>query len=249
MTPADVMAALELPTSARVNQRVPKKMLAENGAPTAADKRSILDDIEEIQWLASLKPSNIGVPEFRDDIRTYLELAVLSLDLRPSARPVRLAELVHRAIPYPSLLLITTVNGLSVSLVHIRQAQNEGDKTVLDGDSILAQIPDDEMGQSFLRALPLVKQPRTDLFALYQGWLDSVTALEAAELTGHFSPNVSREQAQARHEALQKCRQLNARIAILRITASKEKQLARQVAANLEIKALMAERHQAANNL
>ena len=39
MNPATVIAALNLPADARVDQRVPKKLLVENGAPTAADKR------------------------------------------------------------------------------------------------------------------------------------------------------------------------------------------------------------------
>jgi hypothetical protein len=61
------------PDSARVDQRVPKKLLLENGAPTASDKRLITDAIEDIQWLAALKPNTIGVPEYRDTQREYLE--------------------------------------------------------------------------------------------------------------------------------------------------------------------------------
>ena len=34
-----LLAALDLPASSRVDQRVPKKLLLEHGAPTAADKR------------------------------------------------------------------------------------------------------------------------------------------------------------------------------------------------------------------
>ena len=37
MTVQDLIAALELPSSCRVDQRIPKKLLVENGAPTAAD--------------------------------------------------------------------------------------------------------------------------------------------------------------------------------------------------------------------
>ena len=37
----DPMVALALPDSVLVNRRVPKTMLIENGAPTAADKRRI----------------------------------------------------------------------------------------------------------------------------------------------------------------------------------------------------------------
>ena len=38
-----MISALGLPASCRVDQRVPKKMLVENGAPTSADKRLIND--------------------------------------------------------------------------------------------------------------------------------------------------------------------------------------------------------------
>lgn len=78
---------------------MPKKLLLEHGAPTGADKRQIQDGIEEIVWVAALKPINVGVPAFDDGIRQYLEIAVLTVELRPSAKPARLIELVHRAIP------------------------------------------------------------------------------------------------------------------------------------------------------
>jgi len=42
------IASLGLPGGCRVDQRVPKKLLLENGAPTAADKRLIADAVEEI---------------------------------------------------------------------------------------------------------------------------------------------------------------------------------------------------------
>ena len=109
MSRSDVVSALCLPDSARVDQRVPKKLLLENGAPTASDKRLITDAIEDIQWLAALKPNTIGVPEYRDTQREYLEVAVLAVSLRGVIKPAslsRLAELVHRAVPYPVLLLL-----------------------------------------------------------------------------------------------------------------------------------------------
>ena len=115
--PLDVpgfIASLGLPDGCRVDQRVPKKLLLENGAPTAADKRLIADTVEEIQWVAALKPNTIGVPDYRDDQREYLEIAVLAVTLRSQpgqdkakpANAARLAELVHRAVPYPDLLLL-----------------------------------------------------------------------------------------------------------------------------------------------
>ena len=64
-------------------KRVPKKLLVEQGAPTAGDKRQIKDGIEELTWIAALKPSNIGVPAYRDDVREYLEIAVIYRRVAP----------------------------------------------------------------------------------------------------------------------------------------------------------------------
>ena len=63
-----------------VDRRVPKSLLIENGAPTAADRRRIREGIEELRWVASLKPTTIGVAEYRDETREYLEISVLKLD-------------------------------------------------------------------------------------------------------------------------------------------------------------------------
>lgn len=227
--------ALGLPDATRVDQRVPKKLLAEHGAATAADKRQVQDGVDEVQWLASLKPHLIGVPAFKDALREYLEVAVLSLKLKPSIKPGRLAELLHRAVPYPVLLLTSSDLGVSLSLAHIRTSQNESDKTVLDGPVLSVLLPDASSGQDFYAAVALSKQPQADLFALYQGWLDTASALDIAEETGLFQPSLTREQAAARHAALQDCRQLKAQIAQLRNQAEKVRQIAHQVALNQEI--------------
>ena len=117
-----LVAALGYPESAAVNQRIPKKMLVETGAPTAADKRAITDGIEDIHWLAALKPGTVGIPAYQDEARDYLEIAILSINLRPESKASRIAELVHRAIPYPTFLMAHSQGGISISLAHKRWA-------------------------------------------------------------------------------------------------------------------------------
>ena len=132
MKPFDLIAALALPDSALVDRRVPKTLLIENGAPTAADKRRIREGVEEIRWLAALKPTTIGVAEYRDSNREYLEIAVLKLTLRTGAPTERLTKLVHRAVPYPVLLIAWQGDASELSLAHKRWSQGEAGKTVLD---------------------------------------------------------------------------------------------------------------------
>lgn len=240
MTAADLIAALDLPPGARVDRRVPKTLLVEHGAPTAADKRRINEGIEEVQWVATLKPTTIGVPVLRDAVREYLEIAVLSVALRAEAKTERLSELLHRAVPYPVFLLVVEGTRLTLSLAHKRWSLGEGGATVLDGEPVAATLTDSEpsggLHSSFHEALSLARQPRADLYVLYQGWIDTLLALLAARVTGHFVVPASPDQAATRREALRDCARLDTEIARLRAVAAKEKQVPKQVALNLELK-------------
>jgi hypothetical protein len=251
-TASSFLDALDLPVGSRVDQRVPKKLLLENGAPTAADKRLINDGIEELLWLAALKATTIGVPEYRDEVREYLEIAVLRLTLRAAAKAGRLVELLHRAVPYPLLLLTEQGERFGLSAVHKRWSQGEIGKTVLEGEVVAAEWDAEDDGErwaDFRDALALGKQPRTTLHALYQGWIDTLLALQAARVTGAFTLATDAEHAADRRNALQECARLDGEITRLRAAAAKEKQMSRRVELNLELKRVEAAQGAARANL
>jgi len=249
MTAATVIAALCLPADARVDQRVPKKLLVENGAPTAADKRQINDGIEELHWLAALKPATIGVPIFRDDTREYLEIAVLALTLRAGAKTPRLTELIHRAIPYPVFLIQSQPGGLVLSLAHLRWSQGQSGQTVLDGSLITATVDTDTPAtDAFLASLNVTNQPRQHLQALYQGWMERFEAHAAARLTGSFTPALDAATAERRRAALAEHERLTREMTSLRARAGKESQLNRRVELNLQLKQLETRLAEAANH-
>ncbi len=79
------------------------------------------------------------------------------------------------------------------------------------------------------------------MFALYEGWLDRVAALEAAQITGAFVLPSSGDRAAALREALDSYTRLKREISSLRAQAAKEKQISRRVELNLQIKRLEAE--------
>jgi len=183
---AAIVTALDLPPRARVDTRVPKKMLVEQGAPTTADKRAIQDGVDEIHWLAALKPNTIAIPAFTDEIHDYSEIAVIAATFRPDARATRLTELIHRAIPYPVLLITTGPSGVAVSVAPKRAAQNEGDKIVVERVVVASDIdpatpPVAE--RAFMESIALKSQPARDLSAVYDGWLARIEALVAARLS------------------------------------------------------------------
>lgn len=247
-----IVNALGLPSGARVDSRVPKKLLAEQGAPTAADKRAIQDGIDELQWFAACKPATIGVPAFGDDTREYLEIAVVGCAFRSGAKSSRLIELIHRAIPYPVLLVTTDESGLSISAAHKRHAQNEAGRTVIEhvvAASGLRADAVDSVQIAFLKSLALAQQPRTDLFALYTGWIARIEAINAARLTGTFAATDDQEAIDRRRAALDAHARLTKEIEGLRAKAKREKQLSRRVDLNLEIQRREADLAAYANQL
>lgn len=188
--------AFRLPAQALVAQRVAKKMLAEQGAPTAADKRLINDTLDELMWHATLKPSTVGVPAFHaaaddavplnratpladvsgavaaDRPADVIELAVLSAQLCPDASDAqarRLLQLIHRAIPYPVLLAVHLPAGVRLSLAHKRASLGEAGKWVV-ADSAQTHTFDATKATAaeaqFLASLALDALPRSALLNL-----------------------------------------------------------------------------------
>ena len=233
-----IFDSLGLPPEARVDARVPKKLLVEQGAPTSSDKRAIQEGLEELQWLAACKPSTIGVPSFADDTREYLEIAVVACAFRPGAKAARLMELIHRAIPYPVLLVTTDEKGVALSATHKRRAGREAGKVVIESLVSAHRIGEgatNQVDRAFLNSLALVRQPLRDLCTLYEGWLNRIEALNAARINGTFVESDDADAIERRREALDAHARLTREITGLRSKATRETQMNRRVKLNLKI--------------
>src|SRR6187402_2769475 len=95
-------AALALPPGPPP-RRVPKASLADN-VPTAADKRLIDGKLARLEWVAAINPATAGIAT-----ATVAGLEVSTINLLAGRTrgpmPPRLAEIIHRAIPQPVILI------------------------------------------------------------------------------------------------------------------------------------------------
>lgn len=237
MTGEDVLQALALPPAARVERRIPKTLVVEHGAPTPSDKRLIQQAIDHIQWVAILKPSTVGIAAYQDGTRSYLELAVLHVGVRDFTKGRRLAELLHRAIPYPVFALLEGQGRVMLSMVHKRLSLGEAGKMVLEGEMVAPDAPraEDPYASAFASALAIHEQPNTSMLTLYQGWMDVLLALDAAPRIGTFEVCTSPKRRARRLRALQECTRLEAEIARLMGAAAKEKHVRKRIDLNLRL--------------
>src|SRR5690606_17113402 len=69
------------------------------------DRECLKKDIAKITWLYSFKPSTINIPAYKNEVREYLEVAVLQVDVVNKKNIVRINDFFNRSIPYPLLIL------------------------------------------------------------------------------------------------------------------------------------------------
>lgn len=240
MTADDIITSLSLPASVLTRNRINRQSIIDNTAPSTSDKRLINDGIEELVLRAMLQPGRVGIPAYKAEEREYLEIAVLALAVRPGFKAQRIAELIHRAIPYPVLLLATQEGRMTLSVAHIRWSQGETGRTVLDGPLYLAAIgevmPENDL--AFVASLAPAAIGARDMFALYSAWLERFEAHRAARITARYTLAGDANAAARRRAALADYERLTQALRELNVRAARETQINRRVELNLEIRRL-----------
>lgn len=245
MTPGELHAALALPESTRLHKRVFKKLFLENGDLRPADKRVLTDSVGTVTWSYTLKPTTLPIRPFRDDAHEYDEIAVIDIEVTARKAAARVAELVHRAIPYPVLLVAYDDAGVSLSAAPKRLHAQDRTRVIAEAIEATAWLDGTERSPveaAFLGSLALPGLPQTNFFALYAAWVQRILALACADLSTRFDLPADLPY-EARRAALDACRALERQIASLRATLRAESSFARKVELNTEIKKLEAALH------
>lgn len=243
---------MAIPDSCHLGKRVFKRLFHENAVLGATDKKAFRDDIDTITWQYTLKPTTIPIPAYEDDTCEYLEVALLQVDLQTPQRIGRIAEIIHRAVPYPAIVVFSWQSKCALSLSHKRFSQAEKGAIVAEGirttDWIDLEEPTD-VEREFLGSLAVRRLPHTNFYVFYSALLDRTIALECARRSGHYRLDAAGEQSDLRLSRLDACRALEARIAERKAAIRKETQFNRQVELNTEIKSLERELRQTVTGL
>lgn len=223
-----LVGAFALP-SGPAPRRVPKASFADN-VPTAADKRLIDGKLARLDWLAAINPATAGVAAVTID---GLEVGTINVIIARTRGPMpsRLAEIIHRAIPQPVILIHADDSPdapAAVSLGFKRAAERETGRVVVTALHDTGALTLDDRG--FLTALALDRLPSSDLGALYAGLIERVEALSAARRASRpFRLAASPDELARWRVALADAADLDAQIAALAAATRKENRLAVRV--------------------
>lgn len=230
-----------IPDSCLLGKTVFKKLFHENIGLGATDKKIFRDDIDTVIWQYTLKPNTIPIQPYENGNREYLEIAVLQVDLKTQRRTSRIAEIIHRAIPYPVVVVFDFGKMCALSLAHKRFSQAEKEAIVAE-DIIISEWIDlsalTPVQQAFLDSMAVTMLTHTHFLSFYSALLDRVIAMDCARLNGEYRVESTEEKRTVRRERLSACRELEGRIAEYKAAIKRETQFNRQVELNTKIKEL-----------
>ncbi|WP_259465045.1 DUF4391 domain-containing protein [Streptomyces sp. TLI_171] len=184
---------LSLPEAARQQHRITKKMLAaqfEDQAP--ADARLITKAVASARLVGILRPETIQVPKYQEADRVVVDIPVLEVvvaEKTTAADRHRVAELIHRSMAKPVVVLVHVSDGttaLSLALSHVSRTDPTRSTSVIDAHVVVPA------GQIAGGALHLDRLDRTDMWALYRDLVRTAaadgrpanTALQATDAIG-----------------------------------------------------------------
>lgn len=232
------LSSLGIPEACLLDKPVYKKMFLDHAELDQTDKKALSEDVERIRWQYTLKPDTINIAPFQDNEREYLEVAVLSVELMNPARLNRIAAFMHRAIPYPLILVFEHAGKIAFSVAEKRINQADKSKLVIaerwQTQWINPKKPSAAQ-KGFLEAIQLHLLPATNFYALYEAFQAQVVALIASDRTGGFTPapiTASKEHA----AILGKIDGLEREIAELRTALKREHQMGGKITLNGKIR-------------
>jgi len=165
----DGASLLGLPDTARQDHRITKKMLAgqfEERAP--ADARLIAKAVAAARLVGILRPETIQVPRYQDGERVVIDVPIIEaalMDRTTVADRTRVAELIHRSMAKPVVLVACMADGttmLSVALSHVSRTDPTRSTSVIDAHLMVPA------GQIEPGALHVDRLDHTDMWALYR---------------------------------------------------------------------------------
>ncbi|MEX2345297.1 MAG: DUF4391 domain-containing protein [Balneolaceae bacterium] len=243
---------LEIPEQCLIEKRVYKKLFCENARLTATDRKWFTKDINSVRWIYSLKPSDTLIHAYKEENYTYDEIAVIEVELKNDHHVKRLADIIHRVIPYPLLIVFKDEDWVHLSVADKRFNLADHQAATLSELWMTDRLTKDDYGgteQKFLQQLSYSRQPRLHMKLFYEGWIQAFIAYKISRISGEYTLPDSDQEKQKQVNALKEYRRLDQKIAELKTELNKQEAFNEKVKLNVDIKKLEKQRKQIAEKL
>lgn len=224
------------PENCRTDQRIAKSLFAENGPLTPLDRRTFQKEMEEVVCSYVLDSDHVNLNPCSGEGYDYRCLAVIEVFLRRPDKAERIAELCHRTMPYPLLLVLHDhERNRMFSMAEKRFSRDGQDKVVLELSVNTAWYAEPQLAD-FRKAADYSRFRKNNFRDLYKYYFEWLEALNCSIFTGKLQTNEI--DPAARRQILGELHKLELEIAAIRTQAKNESELARLVELNMQVKKL-----------
>ena len=222
------------PGTCSVDQRIGKALFADNGPLTPGDRRTFRNEISEIICSYILDENHgIMLTPYSDDEHDYTCLAQVDVFLKKPGKVVRVAELCHRAMPYPLIVILHDGDSMMFSMAEKRFSRDGKENVVLEHVTHTDWMQETALAD-FRTAADFSKNRKLGFRELYRHYMALLDVLQCAGITGKFKEDGLTPEE--RRRLLEELHQLELKLAGIKVEASKETELSRQVELNVQAK-------------
>lgn len=231
---------LNLPERCVLNRKLTKAFFLKNFDLTVSEKKRLNNQIKSMNWLASLQPGNTNIPAIVSNDFSFEEIQVITIkvpegDVEKDGK--KYAELVHKYIPYQLILIVEDESQYIISLADKRINQADKSKRTIEHvyhSPVLSLLYKNEIAEAFYKSINFSQLDKTNLETTYKSYVQVVTQLSTASLTGTFKKR-SYKRTQEEIELLDVVQEMEQEIVGLQNQIKKESQLNGRVKLNVAI--------------
>lgn len=192
---------LNLPERSILQKKLTKAFFLKNFELSASEKKVLNGSVVQMEWLASLKPSNCNVPAFINDVVTYEEVQIMICNVgheKLDEVATTCFQLFQKHIPYNMLVIVENETEFRMNACEKRINQNDKSKRTIENQyntGTISKLYKNEVSQLFFEALDFAKLDKTNLELVFKGYCNAIVQFNSASVTGVFKArNTNRTQ-------------------------------------------------------
>lgn len=168
---------INYPQECLVNSKIPKNEIYTQAQLKTRDKNIFTKKIDKIIWLYSLKPDNIRIKPYTDELKEYSEIEIIEILMKKPEETDRIADIIQRFIPYPTFIIFKYNEQLKLCVAHQREHKSDKEKITLTDLQItnwINLLEPDQFDTKLFENLKLEKLNQTNLYQTYSSIFNNI---------------------------------------------------------------------------
>jgi len=237
---------LQIPERALLNKRLTKAFFTKHFSLNASEKKFLANEIQQMEWLASIKSSNVNIKAVVNEEYSFEELQIFVITLPDNTiekQGKRAIEFVQKFIPYQALVIAEDGFEYQMGACDKRINQADNSKRTIERyfiTSVVSKLYKNDTISAFYKAIAFSALDKSNLKTTYKSYINAIVQLQAAGLTGEFKQR-SKVRSEEDMELMQQIENKETEIIQLRNQIKQESQLNGQVQLNVAIQGLKKE--------